>query len=68
MSNILKAIVIYIIIVYCFSIIRVLPKKNTELEQHNFNEYRSGSQHFRRILNLPVGKNKGKRRGKSIFN
>ena len=68
MANILKAIVIYIIMVYCFSIIRVLPKKNIELEKHNFNDHLSGSQHFQHRLNLPVGKNKGKRRGKSIFN
>lgn len=68
MSNILKAIVIYIIIVYCFSINRVLPKRNTELKQHNFNKHQTGSQHFRHSLSLPVGKNKGKRRGKAIFN
>jgi hypothetical protein len=51
MSNILKAIIICIIMVYYFSIRPVLHKINTELEQHNFKELTRIREYNRKINN-----------------
>jgi len=51
MSNIVKAIIICIIMVYYFSITPVLYKINTELEQHNFKEVTRIREYNRKINN-----------------